>query len=245
MNITEIPLARAITATSVALVLACSVRANSGQTSHPATSKGAADVSRIAPPADMDRIGIKNGAWVIPDDVDLAQSSWRRAMDEHRARQRAKFGPVNRPDQLKKAFVETEVFLYDRRLYDAETGRWRFDEFLDRGQEQFGGYDQAILWQSYPRLGIDDRDQFDHYRDLPGGLGALREWVKACHRRGTRVLITYNPWDRNARTGNSHLRGVLETLKARGADRVYLDTLHAVPKGWTEAVKKARSTHLL
>jgi len=114
MNITEIPLARAITATSVALVLACSVRANSGQTSHPATSKGAADVSRIAPPADMDRIGIKNGAWVIPDDVDLAQSSWRRAMDEHRARQRAKFGPVNRPDQLKKAFVETVVFLYDR-----------------------------------------------------------------------------------------------------------------------------------
>ncbi len=188
----------------------------------------------------MERVRVKNGAWVTPKDADLSRPRWREAMDAHRARQRRTHGHLDRPEKLKKSFVEGFAFLYDRRLYDAEEQRWRIAEFLDRGEREFGGYDQVILWQSYPRLGIDERNQFDYYRDLPGGLGAVREWSELCHRRGVRVLITYNPWDRHTRDGGEHLRDVLEALKLTGADGVFLDTLGEVPQGWAKALKELR-----
>ena len=183
----------------------------------------------------MDRIQVKNGAWVIPDDVDLSQPVWRAAMDAHRARQRALAPPIHRPETLKRAFVEGFAFVFDRRLYDAGTRRWRIDEFLDRGEKEFGGYDQVILWQSYPRLGIGPRNQFDYYRDMPGGLKAVNEWVRRCHRRGVRLFLTYNPWDLHTREGDRHTRDLLEALKATGADGVYLDTLAEPPAEWDKA----------
>ncbi len=45
--------------------------------------------------------------------------------------------------------------------------RYRIDEILDDGEREFGGYDFVLLWQSYPRLRVDDRNQFDLYRDMP------------------------------------------------------------------------------
>jgi len=183
----------------------------------------------------MSDIAVKNGAWVIPAGVDFADPGFRREMEQVRSELRRKFGPIQRPEALQKCFVETMAFLYDRRLYDAETQTWRIEPFLDRGEKEFGGYDQVILWQSYPRLGVDERNQFDLYRDLPGGgVRVLRQWTDACHRRGIRVLLTYNPWDRHTRQGNRHRRDMLEALKASGADGVYLDTMHAPPKNWAK-----------
>ena len=85
----------------------------------------AAATSLADAPADMDRIAVKHGAWVIPEDADLSQPQWRQAMDQHRARQRRRFGAVRRPDELKMSFVEGFAFLFDRRLYDPTKRRWR------------------------------------------------------------------------------------------------------------------------
>ena len=47
--------------------------------------------------------------------------------------------------------------------------------------------------QTYTNLGIDDRNQFDLTRSLPGGVLALREVVHQLHARGVRALWAYNP----------------------------------------------------
>jgi formylglycine-generating enzyme required for sulfatase activity len=186
----------------------------------------------------VSQITVRNGAWVLPAGVEVSGPQWRRALDRHRARQRKHHGIARRPEQIKRAFVEGFAFLFDRKLYDPAARRWRIEQFLDRGEREFGGYDQVILWQSYPRLGIDQRNQFDYYRDLPDGWDDVRRWVEVCHRRQVRLLLTYNPWDRHTRGSRRHLPDMLDALKATGADGVYLDTLGAVPAGWTEAVRR-------
>ena len=40
-------------------------------------------------------------------------------------------------------------------------------------------------------IGIDERNQFDYYRDVPG----IRELVAELQERGLRVFVDYNPWD--------------------------------------------------
>ncbi|MHC4737137.1 MAG: formylglycine-generating enzyme family protein, partial [Planctomycetota bacterium] len=85
--------------------------------------------------------------------------------------------------------------MYDENLYDKIKGEYTIESYLDNGTRRFGGYDAIVLWQAYPRIGFDDRNQFDFYRDMPGGLKGLRELSRAIHKRGVKVFIDYNPWD--------------------------------------------------
>src|SRR3712207_8481671 len=43
-----------------------------------------------------------------------------------------------------------------------------------------------VLWHAYPRIGLDDRNQFDFYRDLPGGLEGVRRLSRALQTRGVK-----------------------------------------------------------
>ncbi len=119
------------------------------------------------------------------------------------------------------------AMMYDERLYDRARRCYTPDEFLDEGLREFGGYDAVVLWQAYPRIGFDDRNQFDFYRDMPGGLAGLRELSRAFRRRGVRVFIDYNPWDTGTRReGRSDVEMLAEMVEAIEADGIFLDTLH-------------------
>ena len=67
------------------------------------------------------------------------------------------------------------------------------DRWLGDLNRRYGGIDAALLWPTYTNLGIDDRNQFDLTRTLPGGVDALRRVVEQLHSRGVRVLWAYNP----------------------------------------------------
>merc|ERR1712083_639729 len=94
------------------------------------------------------------------------------------------------------SYVQPQIHLYDRYLYD---GTWTVDRYLNDLVTRYGGIDSVLLWPTYTNIGIDDRNQFDYYRAVPGGLTALSTVTAEFHRRGVRVLWGYNPWDQATR----------------------------------------------
>ncbi len=119
------------------------------------------------------------------------------------------------------------AMMCDQRFYDPATRRYTIDTFLDEGAREFGGYDAVVLWHAYPRIGFDQRNQFDFYRDMPGGLAGLRELSRVMHARGVRVFIDYNPWDTGTRREEkSDVEMLAEMVAAIDADGIFLDTLN-------------------
>ncbi len=124
------------------------------------------------------------------------------------------------------SFACAFLMMCDQTFFDPDSGAYTVDAFLDHGQHEFGGYDCLVLWHAYPRIGVDDRNQFDFYRDMPGGLTALRDLSRCCHRRKVKVFIDYNPWDTGTRReGKSDLETLTELVRAIEADGIFLDTM--------------------
>jgi iron(II)-dependent oxidoreductase len=124
---------------------------------------------------------------------------------------------------IQKAYVIHLMMAWDKDYYDAATGRFNWSKFLERGNKLYGGDDVICLWPTWPTLGLDQRNQFDMYRDLPGGLKALRALADTLRLHGTKFFIAYNPWDESTRT-EGHLQGLADLIRETSADGVVLDT---------------------
>ena len=94
-----------------------------------------------------------------------------------------------------------------------------------------------MLWHAYPVIGIDERNQFDWYRDVPG----LRELVADLQARGLRVFLNYNPWDVGTRREPvARRRGArASSCGELGADGVFLDTMKEAQPGLRAALDAA------
>ncbi len=113
------------------------------------------------------------------------------------------------------------VWLWDERLHDRAGHRFDVAGFLDRTADH-GGFDGVVLWHAYPVIGIDDRNQFDFYRQVPG----LRDVVAAFQARGIRVFLDYNPWDTGTRRAEHDDATELARLAGElGTDGMFLDTM--------------------
>ena len=112
---------------------------------------------------------------------------------------------------------------WDQRFYDAMKRRFTLEGFLAEGDSLFGGYDVYGLWPTWPRLGLDERNQWDLFADLPGGLEKQREIAGFLHARDQKYFICYNPWDQSTRTEDPY-RGMASLIRATNADGVVLDT---------------------
>ncbi len=131
--------------------------------------------------------------------------------------------------------------LCDETFYDNGRGRYRLAEFLDGGVSEFGGFDSLVLWHAYPRIGLDDRNQFDFYRDMPGGLAGLRGIADECHRRRVRVFIDYNPWDTGTRREPlPDIDALVETVRAIDGDGIFLDTMNRGAREFRSKLDGAR-----
>ncbi|HDR89720.1 MAG TPA: sulfatase-modifying factor protein [Bacteroidetes bacterium] len=124
---------------------------------------------------------------------------------------------------IRQCYVIVLQFAWDQEFYDRENGKFTFYEFLKKGEELFGGIDVFGIWPTWPRLGIDQRNQWDLYADLPLGLEKLHELARYARENGTRFYIAYNPWDQSTRE-EDHYRGMARLIEAVDADGVVLDT---------------------
>jgi gamma-glutamyl hercynylcysteine S-oxide synthase len=124
---------------------------------------------------------------------------------------------------IKKCYLIVLQMAWDREFYDRQTGKYNFGEVLRSGIAQFGKLDVYGIWPTWPRLGLDQRNQWDLYRDLPGGTKQIKAFARVARQAGTRFFIAYNPWDQSTRLEN-HLKGMAAMISETDADGVVLDT---------------------
>jgi hypothetical protein len=133
------------------------------------------------------------------------------------------------------------VWLWDERLFDHADQRFTLDRFLEVTADH-GGFDGVVLWHAYPIIGIDDRNQFDFYRQVPG----IAELVAGFRQRGIRVFVDYNPWDtgtrRPAHDDPAELALLVSELRTDG---VFLDTLKEGGAKLIEALQSADPPQVL
>lgn len=124
---------------------------------------------------------------------------------------------------IRNDYLMTLQFGWNHEWYDHPAGGYRFNELLDEGIRLMGGWDVFGIWPTWPALGVDQRNQWDLYADLPGGLGKLRELSQSARSKGTRFFIAFNPWDQSTRAENPYT-GMAHLIDALDADGVVLDT---------------------
>ncbi len=124
---------------------------------------------------------------------------------------------------VRGAYVMHLMMAWDKDYYSNVTGKFNWDDFLKRGKQLYGGDDVICLWPTWPTLGLDQRNQFDMYRDLPGGLKALRVLADTLRLHNTKFFIAYNPWDESTRS-QGHLQGLAQLIRETSADGVVMDT---------------------
>ena len=88
------------------------------------------------------------------------------------------------------------------------------------------------------RLRADDRNQFDLFRALPGGLAALTEVTSELLSSNVSTLWAYLFWDTGTqREGIQDEQVVAELLKQTGARGINGDSLPFVPQSfWNDSV---------
>jgi iron(II)-dependent oxidoreductase len=124
---------------------------------------------------------------------------------------------------IKESYLIILQMAWDREFYDRSLGKYTFPDLIRKGNEIFGNIDVYGIWPTWPRLGLDQRNQWDLYRDLPGGTAQLRNLVRLARQSNTKFFISYNPWDNSTRK-EAHLRGMATLIKETEADGVVLDT---------------------
>jgi formylglycine-generating enzyme required for sulfatase activity len=133
-------------------------------------------------------------------------------------------------------FSQVQLLIWDRRLYDPEKGEYTVNRFLDDTESRIGPIDAVLIWHVYPNLGVDDRNQFDMLRDMPGGIPGLRQMVQQFHDRGVKVFFPFIAWDTGTRDeGTSPSVAISQLLADIGADGINFDTLESVPAEFRQA----------
>lgn len=172
-------------------------------------------------------------------------SKWIADMKQWRHEQRIRLGydgaEYDRPELkwTQSSYMQPQMMVEDRYFYDPVAGKYTVDRYLDDLDKRYGGIDAVLVWPTYPNIGIDSRNQFEMFHDLPGGIDGIRKMVADFHRRGVRVLFPVMLWDQGTHDpGKPEAEALSEELAAVGADGVNGDTMNAVPRSFRIASDK-------
>jgi gamma-glutamyl hercynylcysteine S-oxide synthase len=137
------------------------------------------------------------------------------------------------------AFIQPQMMVHDRYFYDPGTHQYTVDRYLDDLNKRYGGIDAVLIWSTYPNMGIDDRNQLDMVRSMPGGTEGVRQMVEQFHRRGVRVLFPMMMWDQGTHDpGQGWPDAIAQLMKSIDADGINGDTQDGVPLAFSLAADK-------
>lgn len=143
-----------------------------------------------------------------------------------------------RPELLwtQRSFIQPQMMVEDRYFYDPVAGRYTVDRYLDDLEKRYGGIDSVLVWAVYCNIGIDNRNQHDMVRALPGGFAGVSQMVTDFHRRGVKVLFPVMPWDQGTRDEGVPLwTAIARILKEVGADGINGDTITGISREFRTA----------
>jgi hypothetical protein len=113
------------------------------------------------------------------------------------------------------------IWLWDELLFDFENQIFTPNKLIE-DSKRFAGFDDIILWHAYPVIGIDSRNQFDFYNQVPG-LGDLIQHFQS---QNIKVHLNYNPWDKwSKRAALEDQFELAKIVDKYGFDGVFLDTM--------------------
>jgi iron(II)-dependent oxidoreductase len=137
------------------------------------------------------------------------------------------------------SFMQPQMMVQDRYFYDPIAGKYTVDRYLDDLEKRYGGIDAVLIWPTYPNMGIDNRDQHDLIRSMPGGIPGVKQMIADFHRRGVRVLFPMMMWDQGTRDPGMPWPDAIASLMAEiGADGINGDTQDGVPLAFSLAADK-------
>lgn len=150
-----------------------------------------------------------------------------------------------RPDLqwIRKSYVIHLMMAWDQRFSLGVKWGQGINDFIKRGKVLYGGDDVLGIWPTWPTLGLDQRNQFDLFSDLPGGLPNIKKMGNELRAQGTKLFLCYNPWDESTRDANNpkaHLKGLSDLIAATQADGVVLDTRGSSSKELQEAADQVK-----
>ena len=171
-----------------------------------------------------------------------ATADWLSEVTRYRTERRVRTGLTgeiySRPELkwTQSSFIQPQSMVEDRYLYDPASRQYTIDRFLDDLDRRYGGIDSVLLWPVYPNIGIDNRNQFDLLRDMPGGLAGAQEDGGRVSPPHVRVLFPNMPWDQGTRAEPRSFAETIAGLLAEiGADGVNGDTFNGVPRSFRTA----------
>ena len=138
------------------------------------------------------------------------------------------------------AFMQPQMMVQERYFYDPVAGKYTVDRYLDDLEKRYGGIDAVLIWPTYPNMGIDNRNQHDMIRSMPGGISGVHQMVTDFHRRGVHVLFPMMMWDQGTRDPDMPWpQAIAEIMKEIGADGINGDTQDGVPLAFSLAADKS------
>jgi len=189
----------------------------------------------------VDRIGDRDFKPCTPQD----QKDWLADVRHWRGERKIRVGydssryDLDALQWTQSSFIQPQMMVEDRYFYDPIRHQYTVDRYLDDLEKRYGGIDSVLIWPTYPNMGIDNRNQHDMIRAMPGGITGVRAMIADFHRRGVRVFFPMMMWDQGTRDPGMPWPDAIAKLMAEiGADGINGDTQHGVPRVFFEAAEK-------
>ena len=121
------------------------------------------------------------GGWIHAC-TESTHQEWLNDVTHWRAERRIRTGYDDARYQMppllwtQSSFMQPQMMAQDRYFYDPVAGKYTVDRYLDDLEKRYGGIDAVLIWPTYPNMGIDDRNQHDMIRSMPGGVEGVRRW---------------------------------------------------------------------